>query len=181
MRLLLCGGGTAGHINPAIAVAEELKSTHPNSKILFIGRTDGDENRLVTEAGFELKTLSVHGIQRSLSLNNLQSIKKAIQAIGEAKRMIKEFKPDVILGTGGYVCWPVIIAGCQMKIPTAIHESNIIPGLTTRLLSKKCDVVFLNRGETKKHLNKKVYTNEKVPCGDGGIALGQMYLATFFK
>ena len=158
MRLLLCGGGTAGHVNPAIAIAEELKRTHPDSKILFIGRDGGDENKLVTDAGFKLQTLVVQGIQRSLSINNLKSIKQAIEAVEKAKRIIKEFKPDIILGTGGYVCWPVITAGYRMKIPTAIHESNIIPGLTTKLLSKKCKTVFLNKEETKKYFNDKIYT-----------------------
>ena len=158
MRLLLCGGGTAGHVNPAIAVAEELKRTHPESEILFVGRDGGDENHLITAAGFNFKTLSVQGLKHSVSLNNLKRITKALHAVSEAQQIISEFKPNVILGTGGYVCWPMITAAHQMKILSAIHESNIIPGLTTKLLSKKCNVILLNREETKKHLNKKANT-----------------------
>ena len=156
MRLLLCGGGTAGHINPAIAIAEELMSSHPNSKVLFVGRDEGSENLLIKDAGFEYRTLKIQGIKRSLSPSNFKRIKNAVKSIGSASKIINEFAPDVILGTGGYVCWPVITAGRRMGIPTAIHESNITPGLTTKLLSKKCNVVFLNRDETKNHLNKKV-------------------------
>ncbi len=158
MRLLLCGGGTAGHINPAVAVAEELTDTNPDSEILFVGREGGYENAIVTKAGFKLCTIKIQGIKRSLSLSNLKRIKNAIIAIKQAEKIIKEFMPDVILGTGGYVCWPLITAGRRLGIPTAIHESNITPGLTTRLLSKKCDLVFLNRNETKKYLNEKSKT-----------------------
>ena len=158
MRLLLCGGGTAGHVNPAISVAEELKSNYPSSEILFIGREGGDENALITKAGFNLRTLNIQGIKRTFSISNLKTLTNAIKAIDDARKIIKEFKPDVIMGTGGYVCWPVITAGAGMKIPTAIHESNIIPGLTTKLLSKKCSIVFLNQDETKKYLRNKINT-----------------------
>ena len=158
MRLLLCGGGTAGHINPAIAVAEELTKSCKDSKVLFVGREDGEENQLVSKAGFSFQTIKIQGIKRSLSLENIARIKLAIKAIDSAGEIIKQFKPDVILGTGGYVCWPVITAGRKMGIPIAIHESNIVPGLTTKLLSKKCDLIFLNQEEAKKHLSKKVKT-----------------------
>ena len=158
MRLLLCGGGTAGHINPAIAVAEELLEGDKNADILFVGRMGGKENQIIEELGFKLKTLNVQGLKRRLTLKNLTVIKNAINSISEAKTIINEFKPDVIMGTGGYVCWPVLIAGAELKIPTAIHESNISPGLTTRLLSKKIDVVFLNNEETKKYLTKRAKT-----------------------
>ena len=158
MRLLLCGGGTAGHINPAIAIAEEMKKSHPDAQILFVGREGGKENDHVLKSGFKQKTLRVYGLKRSFSLDNLSRVKSAIKAKGEAEKIIKEFKPDVILGTGGYVCWPVISAGRKLHIPTAIHESNVYPGLTTRLLAKKCDKILLNREETKKYLNSKVNT-----------------------
>lgn len=158
MRLLLCGGGTAGHTNPAIAVAEELKVSHPDSEILFIGREGGGENSLISKAGFNFRTLKIQGIKRSLSPDNLRRVRDAIKSVSQAKSIINDFRPDVILGTGGYVCWPVITAGRKMGIPTAIHESNITPGLTTKLLSKKCDLVFINRDVTKKHLSEKVKT-----------------------
>ena len=155
MRLLLCGGGTAGHINPAIAVAEELLEKHKDAEVLSVGRRDGKENQLIEKAGFELSTINIQGLKRKATLKNLVVIKQAIKSVREAKRIIKDFQPDVIMGTGGYVCWPVIMAGKRMGIPTAIHESNVVPGLTTRLLSRIVDVVFLNVEETKKHLYKK--------------------------
>lgn len=155
MRLLLCGGGTAGHTNPAIAVAEELKVSSPNSEVLFVGREGGGENALISKAGFKYCTIKIQGIKRSLSLDNIKRTIDAIRSIGKAGIIINDFKPDVILGTGGYVCWPVIAAAKKMGIPTAIHESNITPGLTTKLLSKKCDIVFINREESKKYLKNK--------------------------
>ena len=158
MRLLLCGGGTAGHIIPALAVAEELRRREPKSEILFVGREGGLENEHIKKSGFKQKTLRVYGLKRSFSLDNLTRVREAIKARGEAKKIINEFRPDVILGTGGYVCWPVISAGKRMKIPTAIHESNVYPGLTTKLLAKKCDKIMLNREETKKYLNSGIST-----------------------
>lgn len=156
MRLLLCGGGTAGHINPAIAIAEEMKRNDPNAQILFIGREGGKENEHVIKSGFKQKTLRVYGLKRSFTFENINRIKSAIKAKKEAEKIIRDFKPDVILGTGGYVCWPVLSAGRRLKIPTAIHESNIYPGLTTRMLSGKCDMVMLNHEETKKYLKPRV-------------------------
>ena len=155
MRILLCGGGTAGHINPAIAVGEEMVKRMPSTEILFVGREGGRENEEVTKAGMSIKTLNIQGLKRSLSLSNISRIRNAVKALGEARRIISDFNPDLILGTGGYVCWPIIRAGQKMKIPTAIHESNISPGLTTRLLAGKCNRVFLSRDETKRYLSKK--------------------------
>ena len=156
MRLLLAGGGTAGHITPAIAVAEELLKKSRNSDILFIGRNDGNENRIIESSGFELKTLRIKGLKRSLSPENIKRIRDAFTAKRDAEEIIREFKPDVVLGTGGYVCWPVLAAAKKLGIPTAIHESNAFPGLTTRLLAKSCDRVFLGVGEAKKYLGKGV-------------------------
>lgn len=155
MRLLLCGGGTAGHINPAISIAKELEKEDAASEILFIGRRAGDENGLISKAGYKLKTIEICGIKRSLSAKNIAILIKAVKSVKEAEKIIKEFKPDVILGTGGYVCWPVIRAGKKHSIPCAIHESNAIPGLTTKLLSKICNVIFLNYESARKYFNKK--------------------------
>ena len=155
MRLLLCGGGTAGHISPALAVAEEVKKSCKDAKILFIGRFGGQENNIIEKNGYELQTIKISGLRRSLSFDNVKRVITAIKAKSEAERIIKEFKPDVILGTGGYVCWPVISAGKKLKIPTAIHESNSSAGLTTKILARKCDKLFLNHKETKKELKTK--------------------------
>ncbi len=155
MRLLLCGGGTAGHINPAIAIAEELKNGEKSSDVLFIGRKGGHENELISKAGFEVRTIDVEGIRRSISSDNVRRIIKALKARSAAERIIKDFKPDAVLGTGGYVCWPVITAAERLGIPTAIHESNVTPGLTTKLLSGKCDLMLLNHDITKQYLGRK--------------------------
>ncbi len=154
MRIILCGGGTAGHINPAIAVAEEITKQNKNAEILFIGREGGKENNLVINEGFKIKTINVQGLKRKLTAENLSRIKNAINAKKEATKIINDFKPDVILGTGGYVCWPVISAGHHIGIPTAIHESNTTPGLTTKLLSRKVNVILLNHKATEKKLSK---------------------------
>ena len=158
MRLLLCGGGTAGHITPAIAIAEELRRTCPDAQILFVGREGGKENEHVIKSGFKQKTLRVYGLKRAFTIENIYRIKSAIKAKKEAEKIIREFKPDIVIGTGGYVCWPVISVGRKMKIPVAIHESNLYPGLTTRMLSGKCDVLMLNHEETKEHLKSRVKT-----------------------
>ena len=158
MKLLLCGGGTAGHITPAIAIAEELRRREPTADILFIGREGGRENEAITKCGFDLKTLKIRGLKRSLSPENVKRIIQAFEARGEAEKIIRDFMPDIILGTGGYVCWPVLSAGRRCCVPTAIHESNILPGLTTRILSGGCDRVFIAREETASYLGKKVKT-----------------------
>lgn len=158
MNILLCGGGTAGHINPAIAIAEEIKSTQRNANILFVGRSGGFENNLIEKAGFMIKTIDIRGLKRGFSPENVKRVYLALEARKKAKKIIDEFKPDVILGTGGYVCWPVVSAGADMGIPTAIHESNYVPGLTTKLLAKKCNVIFINNEGTKQYLPKKAQT-----------------------
>lgn len=155
MRLLLCGGGTAGHINPAITIAEELRRREPDADILFIGREGGGENDAITKCGFDLRTLKIRGLKRSLSPENVRRIIQAFEARGEAEKIIRDFMPDIILGTGGYVCWPVLSAGRRCSVPTAIHESNVSPGLTTRLLSGGCDRVFIAREESSAYLGKR--------------------------
>lgn len=152
MKVLLCGGGTGGHVTPALSVAQKLLEEGNENEILFIGRKDGKENLAVKKAQIELSELEIYGIKRSLSPSNIKRLFCAIRAVKKAKRIIKAFSPDIILGTGGYVCWPTLTAGRKLGIPTAIHESNVYPGLVTRLLSRKCDAILLNKGETAKYL-----------------------------
>lgn len=152
MNIIFTGGGTAGHINPAIGVAQALSE---NDKILFVGRSGGSENKLVEKEGFELKTLDIHGLERRVSLKNLKLPFKIIKSISEAKKIIDGFSPDIIFGTGGYASLPTLLAGISRKIPTVIHESNISPGLVTRLLQKRCDTVFINLDGTRENLSKK--------------------------
>lgn len=152
MRIILTGGGTAGHINPAIAVAEAVRELDRGSEILFIGREGGRENGGVTGAGIALATLRVEGLSRSLSPRNIRAIWLAVRSTGEAKRIIRDFSPDAVLGTGGYVCWPVLRAARALGIPTALHESNAYPGLVTRMLSGSVDRMLLGCGRTLEHL-----------------------------
>lgn len=167
MRILFSGGGTAGHVNPAIAIAEALSKRNPESEIAFIGREGGKENELVKSAGIRLFTIPVSGLSRSLSPKNLKAIKNALSAKRIAKDILKEFTPDAVIGTGGYVCWPVLSAAHACGIPTAIHESNASFGLTTRLLANKCDLLLLGTDTcTEKHKNA-VYTGNPLRADFG--------------
>lgn len=147
MRIIVTGGGTGGHINPAIAIAEALKEADKDCDILFVGTPSGMENRLVSEAGYPIWHVEVEGIRRSLSFKNLLSVMKAARAVGKAKKIIEEFRPDAAIGTGGYVCYPIIKACSEMGIYTALHESNAVPGLAVRVLKNKTDRIFVNFSE----------------------------------
>lgn len=155
MKIIVSGGGTGGHVTPALAIADAFKERYPRCDILFIGRSGGDENRAVEKAKYKIQTLSVVGFQRKITLKNLKSAYLALKAEKEAMKIIKQYSPDVVIGTGGYVCWPVIHAAQRLKIPTAIHESNLYPGLVTKLLSKGCDKVLLNYEDSKSYLKRQ--------------------------
>ena len=165
MKLIFAGGGTAGHITPAIAIADYFKSNDKNTEILFIGRENGAENKIISNKNYKIKHICIDGLSRKISIKAFNEIKKALKAKHAAKEIIREFKPDAVMGTGGYVAWPVIRAAQELRIPTFIHESNTTPGLATRLLSKKCKCVFVNRMATAKYLSKKASVMEVgVPC-----------------
>ena len=147
MRVLLAGGGTAGHINPAIAIAQSIKAHEPDAQIMFIGNEGGLEQRLVPGAGFDIRSVSIRGFKRSLSpkaiCENIGTAFKAVSASQKAKKIIKEFAPDICVGTGGYVSGPAIRAAQSLGIPTVVHEQNAYPGVTTKMLSKKAKRVML--------------------------------------
>ena len=151
MRIVLCGGGTAGHVHPALAIAEEFMR-RGNNEILYIGRKNGDESRPIYEADIDVCELEVHGLERKITYKNIKSILSAIKARKAAREIILRFHPDAVIGTGGYVCWPVLSAAAALKIPCIIHESNAKAGLSTRLIYKKCDKVLVNYDETKNEL-----------------------------
>ena len=155
MKFIFTCGGTAGHVYPAIAVAGRLKELMPDSQFLFIGAEGKMEMELVPKEGYEIKPLKVTYLKRSLSpkaiIYNLKSLKNVIRAVSEAKRIIKEFKPDAVIGTGGYVCFPVLKAATDLKIPTAVHESNAFPGLTTKMLAKKADRIMVGFSESRNY------------------------------
>ena len=155
MRVLLTGGGTAGHINPAIAIANYIKEKEPGSEFLFVGTMRGLEKNLVPKCGYDIKFIEVMGLRRSLSAQNIKVLAKYIKSIRDAKRIIKEFKPDVVVGTGGYVCAPVVKAASSLKVPTLIHEQNVFPGLAIKMLSKKADVTAISFPETENMMSAK--------------------------
>ena len=154
MRVLLCGGGTAGHVMPAIAIAEIIEKSFKGSTVAFAGRQGGDENKAYKQTGHKLYTLEISGLSRSLSINNVKAIFRLIKSSRIAREIIKEFNPDVIIGTGGYVCYPFIRQGQRMNIKTVMHESNVYPGLVTRVLGKRCDKLLLNLEGTREHLKR---------------------------
>lgn len=157
MRVIFAGGGTAGHINPALAIAGYLKDKDPKTEILYIGAQGGMEERLVPQAGFKIKTIKISGFKRSFSpkaiKDNIVTLTRAVSSTAEAKRIIKEFKPDICIGTGGYVSGPVIRAAVKLKIPAIIHEQNAFPGVTTKMLSKDVQKVMLANPYAKKYLS----------------------------
>jgi UDP-N-acetylglucosamine--N-acetylmuramyl-(pentapeptide) pyrophosphoryl-undecaprenol N-acetylglucosamine transferase len=153
MRIILTGGGTGGHINPAIAIADALCRADDGCEILFVGTERGMENRLVMEAGYPIWHVDVIGIKRSISLENFKALYKALKSTKRAKELIEKFRPDGAVGTGGYVCYPIIKAASSMGIYTALHESNAIPGLAVKTLKNKVDKIFVNFEESGKRLS----------------------------
>ena len=155
MRILICGGGTAGHVTPGVAIAEHVRSSHPTASILFVGREGGAENSLITKSGFQMKTVKIKGFERRINFKNFKALLLSAASLKKAKEIIKEFSPDVVVGTGGYVTWPIIKAAQGLKIPTVIHESNACPGLVTKLLAKRCTRVLLNLSGSEKEFKKR--------------------------
>ena len=149
MRVIIAAAGTAGHINPGLAIANKIKEKEPDSKIIFIGTTRGLENDLVPRAGYELKQIEAYGLSKQLSIQNFKKICTTLKATGKARKIIKEFKPDVIVGAGGYICGPVVWAAKKENIPVVLHESNAFPGKAVKFLAKKADTVLISFEEAR--------------------------------
>ena len=153
MKFILTCGGTAGHINPALAVAGRLRELMPDCEILFIGAEGKMEMELVPREGYKIEALKITNISRGHSLealkHNLDTLRNVAVSTHEAKRILREFKPDVVVGTGGYVCYPVLTAAHELGIPTAVHESNAVPGLTTKLLAERVDRVMVGFADSR--------------------------------
>lgn len=154
MKILIAAAGTGGHINPGIAIANKIKEKNPNAEIVFVGTNRGLENDLVPRAGYKLEKIEVYGFSKQISLDNMKKIIKTIKGFSQAKKLIKEFKPDIVIGTGGYICGPIGMAAVESKIPTVLHESNAFPGKTIKILSKKVDKILLGFEDAKKRLPK---------------------------
>ena len=154
MKILFGTGGTAGHVNPALAIADFLVK-EKNAEILLIGGTHGIEKKLFSEIKFNVKFIDIKGLDRKHIFKNFSVLSKFFNSIKECKKIIKEFRPDITIGTGGYVSCPVVYASHSCGVPTLIHESNSVPGLTTKLLSKISDRVCVGFPETSKFLSGK--------------------------
>lgn len=153
MRVLITGGGTGGHVNPALAIANTIKQNNHDAVIAYVGTKRGIENKLVPKAGYPMYYVDVKGIKRSLSPSNIKAAYLALTSPIKAKKIIREFKPDIVVGTGGYVSWPVVKAASQMGIPTALHESNAIAGVAVKMLQKSVDRIYLNFEKTGESLS----------------------------
>lgn len=154
-RVIFTCGGTAGHVNPAIAVAQVMQEKDPNVKLLFVGADRGLEKDLVTKAGYEFRTVHISSFHRSLKpkelRHNLVSMFNLLRSPSEARAILKEFRPDAVIGTGGYASYPAVKAAAKLGIPTAVHESNAVPGLTTELLEPHAGRIMVGFESCRKH------------------------------
>lgn len=164
MRVIVSGGGTGGHIYPGVAIAKKIQEKDKNSEILFIGSKNGLEGDLVPKEGFNIKFIEVEGLNKKISLKTFSAITKVFKGYSEAKKIIEDFKPDVVIGTGGYVCGPVVLSASRKKIPTIIHEQNAIPGMTNKMLSKFCRKIAITFKEAKDYFpkDKVIYTGNPI-------------------
>lgn len=156
MRLIIAGGGTGGHIYPAITIARTVLAADAQAQILFVGTKEGLEADIIPKEGFPLETITVHGFARRLSWSNVRNIGQALAAIWTSRQIIQRFKPQVVIGTGGYVCGPVLLAASLMGIPTLIQEQNVIPGITNRILARFVTVVAVGYGEAARYFPRRV-------------------------
>ena len=142
MKVLLSGGGTGGHVYPAIAIANKIKEENPECEILFVGTEKGIESEIVPKYGYELKTVTVQGFRRKIDFENVKRVFKLCKGLEESRRIVKKFKPDVVIGTGGYVSGPVLFNAAMNKNIAIVHEQNSFPGVTNKILSKVCTKVL---------------------------------------
>lgn len=154
MKVLVTGGGTGGHIYPALAFVKYVQETVPNSSFLYVGATRGLENKILPTTDIPFKTLEIQGFKRSLSLDNLKTIQLFLKSISSAKKILKEFQPDVVIGTGGYVSGAVVYAAAKMNIPTIVHEQNSVPGITNKFLARYVDKVAVAFKDAEKYFPK---------------------------
>lgn len=151
MRLVLAGGGTGGHIYPAVTIARRVLAIQPHAQLLFVGTKDGLEADIIPKEGFSLATIEVHGFARRLSWTNIRTAGQALTAVWTSRRLIRQFQAQVVVGTGGYVCGPVLLAASLMRIPTLVQEQNVIPGVTNRILARFVTQVAVGYGEAARY------------------------------
>jgi UDP-N-acetylglucosamine--N-acetylmuramyl-(pentapeptide) pyrophosphoryl-undecaprenol N-acetylglucosamine transferase len=158
---MMSGGGTGGHIYPAITIARAIKESIKSCEIVFVGTKDGLEADIIPKEGFEIQFIDVRGFERRLSVKNVQTIIKTVGSIWNSRKIIQNFKPDIVIGTGGYVCGPVLLSASLMGIPTMIQEQNVIPGITNKILSRFVDKIALGYEEAGKYFanQNKLFTS----------------------
>jgi UDP-N-acetylglucosamine--N-acetylmuramyl-(pentapeptide) pyrophosphoryl-undecaprenol N-acetylglucosamine transferase len=155
MRIAISGGGTGGHIYPAIALINEIKNIDSTVEFLYIGTEAGLENKIVRRENIPFKSIDISGFKRKLSLDNVKTIIKFVKGVKDSRKYLKDFNPDVVIGTGGYVCGPVVYAAAKLHIPTIIHEQNSVPGLTNKFLSRYVDKVAICFEEARGYFKKE--------------------------
>ena len=179
VRVLLTGGGTGGHIYPALSMIKAIKEKYPDATFLYIGTPDGLESKIVPSSGVEFKSVKVSGIRRSLSLENFKTLYQFLTSIGISKKYIKAFNPDIVIGTGGYVCAPVVYGAAKLKYRTLIHEQNSLAGVTNKFLARYVDKILICFEESKKYFpaSKVVLTgNPRASEVVGALKLGKTAL-----
>jgi len=154
MNVIIAAAGTGGHINPGIAIANRIKEENKDAKITFIGTVRGLENDLVPRAGYDLERIEAYGINRRISIQNFKNMLKTLHSYKEARQIVKKLNPDIVIGTGGYICGPVLSAARKQGIPTMLHESNAYPGVAVKVLSGKVNTVLVGFEDAKKRLPK---------------------------
>ena len=155
MKVIIAGGGTGGHIYPAIAIADKIKRKKPGCSILFVGTEKGMERKLVPESGYEIRFITASGVNRKNPLKNVIALRDFIRGSKQVKQILQDYQPDLVIGTGGYVCAPVIRMASKKGIRTFIHEQNAFPGLTNRMLEKYVEKVFISFPESKEYFKQK--------------------------
>jgi len=165
MRIIMSGGGTGGHIYPAITILRAIEKQAKDCEILFIGTEHGLESDIIPKEGFAFQTIDVRGFERRLSIKNVQTVLKTIGSVWQSRKIIRQFKPDIVIGTGGYVCGPVLLAASMMGIPTMIQEQNVIPGITNKILARFVDKIAVGYTEATKyfsHQNKIFFSGNPI-------------------
>lgn len=160
MKIAVSGGGTGGHIYPALALIREIQKENKEAEFLYIGTINGLESKLVPRENISFKSIHITGFKRKLSFENVKTVFRFLKGVNDSKKILKEFKPDIVIGTGGYVCGPVVYAAAKLGIPTIIHEQNSVPGLTNKFLSRYVNKIAICFDEAKDYFpeEKTVFT-----------------------
>ncbi len=171
MKVILSGGGTGGHIYPAVAIADQIRRLRPEAEILFVGTEKGMERELVPQSGYPIRFITVSGFDRHNLLKSVKTMADLRKGLHEAKKILREERPDLVIGTGGYVCGPVVRTAARMGIPCYLHEQNALPGMTNRMLEKEVRKIFISFAEGAEHFQ----------CKEKLIVTGNPVRAAFFE